>query len=157
MVCHYHRNQVPLLVISLGRISLTTEPCKDAKDVASMYTSGVTSEAILKKIMDQAYDRFELDIQDIQILFAKATDNWQEALTLGRISRLHIIEPIALQVTADMCVVDDDPRLPKTRIVGKMTFHKLTFGRMRIRIINVSFFRSENPQHRYIGDRREGA
>lgn len=106
------------MVISLGRLSLTTEPCKDAKDVVSMHTSGITSEDILKQIMGQAYDRFHLDIQEIQILFAKPTDNWHEALNLGKRSRLHIIEPISLQVTADMCVVDDDPRLPKTRIHG---------------------------------------
>lgn len=115
------RNQVPLMVISLGRLCLKTEPRKDdEKDVASMHTSGKASDDILKEIMDQAYDRFNLDIQDIQILFAKPTDNWQEALNLGKISRLHILEPISLQVTAAMCVVDDDPRLPKTRIHAKI-------------------------------------
>lgn len=112
------------MVISLGRVSLKTEPCKDAKDVASMFASGIATEDILKQIMDQAYDRFDLDIQDIQILFAKATDNWREALSQGRISQLHILEPIALQVTAAMCVVDDDPRLPKTRIHGKHAFFR---------------------------------
>lgn len=29
---------------------------------------------------------------------------------------MHILEPIAMNVSADLCVVDDDPRLPKTRI-----------------------------------------
>lgn len=47
-------------------------------------------------------------------------DNWQEVLKHGKISTLHILEPIALQVQADMCVVDDDPRLPKTRIHGML-------------------------------------
>lgn len=109
------------MVISLGRLTLKTEPRKDdERDVATMHTSGKTSEDILKEIMDQAYDRFNLDIQDIQILFAKATDNWQEALRLGKITRLHILEPISLQVTAAMCVVDDDPRLPKSRIHAKI-------------------------------------
>lgn len=122
MFAIYSRNKVPLLVISLGRLSLKTDPCKEAGDVASLHTSGATSEAIFKQMMDRAYDRFNLDIQDIQILFAKPTDNWRDALDEGRISRLHIIEPISLQVKADMCVVDDDPRLPKTRIHGKTSF-----------------------------------
>lgn len=56
------------MVISLGSLSLKTAPAKeDSKDVASMHTSGITSEDILKEIMDQAYDRFNLDIQDIQV------------------------------------------------------------------------------------------
>lgn len=32
---------------------------------------------------------------------------------------MHILEPIAMNVCADLCVVDDDPRLPKTRITCK--------------------------------------
>lgn len=56
------------MIISLGHISLKTEPRKEGMaDVASMHTSGVASEVILKEMMDQAYDKFNLDIQDIQV------------------------------------------------------------------------------------------
>lgn len=56
------------MVISLGSISLKTEPRReDSKDVAAMHVSGVTSEEILKEIMDQAYDKFNLNIDNIQV------------------------------------------------------------------------------------------
>lgn len=57
----------------------------------------------------------------LQILLAKSTDHWQDALTQGKISRLHLLEPTSLQVKAALCVVDDDPRLPKTRIHAKIS------------------------------------
>lgn len=52
---------------------------------------------------------------------AKSTDHWKDSLTQGKISRLHLLEPTSLQVKAALCVVDDDPRLPKTRIHAKIS------------------------------------
>lgn len=117
----FSRNEVEIMVISLGSISLKTEPSsQDAKDIASMHVSGITSDEILKNIMDRAYDKFNLNIDHIQILLAKQTDLWRDALTQGKITKLHILAPTSLQVKADLCVVDDDPRLPKTRIQAKI-------------------------------------
>lgn len=62
------RNEVPLMVISLGSISLKTEPRReDTKNVAAMHGLGAKSDEILKEIMDQAYDKFNLNIDNIQV------------------------------------------------------------------------------------------
>lgn len=113
------RNEVEIMVISLGSVSLTTVP-SSKKDIASMHGSGSSSNEILKNIMDNAYDKFNLNIDNIQILLAKPTDSWREALNNEKITKLHILAPTSLQVKADLCVVDDDPRLPKTRIQAKI-------------------------------------
>lgn len=55
----------------------------------------------------------------LQILLAKPTDDWKEILGNGKVTSMHILEPIAMNVSVDLCVVDDDPRLPKTRIECK--------------------------------------
>lgn len=115
------RNEVDIMVISLGSISLKTEPSsQDAKDIASMHVSGHSSDEILKNIMDRAYDKFNLNIDHIQILLAKQTNSWRDALSQGHITELHILAPTSLEVKAQLCVVDDDPRLPKTRIQAKI-------------------------------------
>lgn len=45
----FHRNKVPLMIISLGSILLKTEPRRnDTRDVAAMHVAGATSEDILK-------------------------------------------------------------------------------------------------------------
>lgn len=109
------------MVISLGSISLRTVPrSHGSNDIASMHVSGIASDEILKNIMDRAYDKFNLNIDNIQILLAKPTDAWRDALTQGNITKLHILAPTSLQVKAELCVVDDDPRLPKTRIQAKI-------------------------------------
>lgn len=52
---------------------------------------------------------------------AKPLENWKEALDDGKVTDMHILEPTAMYLSADLCVVDDDPRLPKTKIAGKQT------------------------------------
>lgn len=61
------RDQVPVMVISLGRLSLKSEPTSDRMNVAGMHTSGLTSEDIMRKMLEQAYDKFTLEIQNIQV------------------------------------------------------------------------------------------
>lgn len=121
------------MVISLGKLSLTTEPRgEDAKSVASMHVSGQTSEEILKAIMDQAYDKFNLNIDNIQVLFAKHNEHWKNLLSQDKITRLHILEPTSLEVNAATCVVDDDPRLPKTRIQTKIPSIGISMTEQRV-------------------------
>lgn len=55
------------MVISLGRLSLKSEPTSDRMNVAGMHTSGLTSEDIMREMLEQAYDKFTLDIQNIQV------------------------------------------------------------------------------------------
>lgn len=146
------------MVVSLGSILLRTEPRReDTRDVASMHVAGATSEDILREMMDQAYDKFNLNITDIQILLAKSTDQWQDALTQGKITKLHLLEPTSLQVKAALCVVDDDPRLPKTRIHGRTINLYHLFPMYRPQLIFFffglrSYKNSQNPKHRCICD-----
>lgn len=56
------------MIISLGSILLKTEPRReDTRDVAAMHGAGATSDVILKNMMDQAYDKFNLNIDNIQV------------------------------------------------------------------------------------------
>lgn len=55
------------MVISLGKISLKTAPKDDRKDISMMHSLQFTNEDIMKEVMDQAYDKFRLDIENIQV------------------------------------------------------------------------------------------
>lgn len=71
------------MIISLGSILLKTEPRReDSKDVAAMHVAGATSEDILKEIMDQAYDKFNLNIDNIQVDYFSNSRPKQSALTM---------------------------------------------------------------------------
>ncbi|KAJ6629556.1 Vacuolar protein sorting-associated protein 13, partial [Pseudolycoriella hygida] len=122
----YLPGKVQVMVISLGKISLKTAPRDERKDISMMHSLQFTSEDIMKEVMDQAYDKFRLDIENIQILLAKPTADWKEVLLTGKVTSMHILEPIAMNVSADLCLVDDDPRLPKTRITSKFPHIRLS-------------------------------
>lgn len=55
------------MVISLGQLTLKTKPKSGQQNVAGMHTSGLTNEDIMREMLEQAYDKFELDIQNIQV------------------------------------------------------------------------------------------
>lgn len=63
----FHRDKVQVMVISLGKISLKTAPKDDRKDISMMHSLQFTNEDIMKEVMDQAYDKFRLDIENIQV------------------------------------------------------------------------------------------
>lgn len=59
-----------MMVIGLGSLSLKTEPTdENVRNIASMHGSGVTSDEILKAMLDRAYDKFILEIENIQVNF----------------------------------------------------------------------------------------
>lgn len=64
---YFFRDKVQVMVISLGKISLKTAPKDDRKDISMMHSLQFTNEDIMKEVMDQAYDKFRLDIENIQV------------------------------------------------------------------------------------------
>lgn len=113
-------NESSLLILDLGRVLFQSEPRIDSKNVASMASSGISSEEILSEMIDQCYDRFKLEIQEIQVLVVRPQENWQEVIDNRKKTDMHLLEPTSIMVSAHLCVVDDDPRLPKTKIYGEI-------------------------------------
>lgn len=63
------------IVVSLGEIIIKTEPRPmDALDVKTLYSSGRTQDEILTEMMSQSYDKFSLEIKNIQVI-SRVTKN----------------------------------------------------------------------------------
>lgn len=117
----YKSGETSLLIVSLGRVLIQTEPrSTDQKDVISMASSGFESHQIMDEMLSQCYDKFQLNIQDIQIMIASPKEDWQDALLSGETTEMHLLEPANIKISAHVCVIDDDPRLPKTRVFGEI-------------------------------------
>lgn len=76
-------DKVQVMVISLGKISLKSVSNEDRKDISMMHSLQFTSEDIMKEVLNQAYDKFRLDIENIQVissrlLMFRSYDNWVE-------------------------------------------------------------------------------
>ncbi|EDW71988.1 uncharacterized protein Dwil_GK10679 [Drosophila willistoni] len=113
----YVANEKSLVVVSLGQVHVTTTPRqRSSGHIQNLYQSGEHQHDILKNVMDNAYDRFTIEVDDIQVLVSRPGEPWQQALNLAVATDLHVLKPTSLKVVAALCVVDDDPRLPKVKV-----------------------------------------
>ncbi|KAM8714231.1 hypothetical protein ACLKA7_014379 [Drosophila subpalustris] len=113
----YVEGEKSLIVVSLGQMQVTTAPHHRTTDtVQALYNLGTEKTDIMQNVMDNAYDRFIVKLNDIQLLVARPNENWQHVLSLAVSTDMHVLQPTSLEVTAALCVVDDDPRLPKIKV-----------------------------------------
>lgn len=112
------------LVVSLGTVKVLSTPrtASSAADVQSMAREGHTSDDILQSVMDKCYDTFNLNIENIQILFVKPGDNWVSVLLETEHTDMHVLEPTRIEFQARACLISDDPRLPKTKCSGRLPY-----------------------------------
>ncbi|XP_039442815.1 intermembrane lipid transfer protein Vps13 isoform X7 [Culex pipiens pallens] len=110
-----------VLVVSLGKLLVQTEPRPiDQKDVHTMHEEGANQEQILQEIIRQSYDKFVLEIRDVQAIVATIDEDWQGTLRCNTVTEMHLLEPTSFRISAHLCVIDDDPRLAKCKIFGEL-------------------------------------
>lgn len=111
------------LIVSLGTVKVFSTPrTLESDDVQSMYKDGHTSDDILQSVLDKCYDTFQLQIENVQILFVKPGDNWISILLESEQTEMHVLEPTRFEFTAKACLISDDPRLPKTKCSGRLPY-----------------------------------
>lgn len=116
----YTKNE-SVLVVSLGQLVLKTEPRpKEQRSVRLMHEEGANSDQILQELISQSYDKFQFEVHNIQVLVAKASEDWEEAISIGRGTEMHILEPTYMKLSASLSVIADDPRLPKCKIACEL-------------------------------------
>lgn len=113
----YVKKEKSLLVVSLGQVHVTTKPHhRDVLRSPSIDIDGYDKSSILKSVMDNAYDTFVVELNDLQVLVALPHENWQQVLHLAVPTELHVLRPISLKVKAALCFIENDPRLPKIKV-----------------------------------------
>ncbi|XP_075230691.1 vacuolar protein sorting 13C isoform X2 [Lycorma delicatula] len=110
-----------ILVYNVGRLSVKTKGRQSlTPSVKAMYKSGRKEDEILETMMSESYDKFELKIEDIQIILAHPGEPWRKTLENYENSELHLLHPTTLFIEVHKCLVSDDPRLPKLKIIGTL-------------------------------------
>ncbi|KAJ4449971.1 hypothetical protein ANN_01378 [Periplaneta americana] len=110
-----------LLVVNLGSVKITSLPRdRTSPNIRALHSQGTTEEEIMKTMMSQSYDRFRLNLEQMQILIALKTENWQDVLTSNQVTPMHLLQPTNLTIQLDKCLFTDDPRLPKLKINGSL-------------------------------------
>ncbi|XP_052841610.1 intermembrane lipid transfer protein Vps13 [Drosophila gunungcola] len=112
----YEADNTSLLVVSMGQVHLSSQPRREQTKLQHLFSAGEDKDEILKTVMENAYDRFTVEVDDVQMLVVRAGEPWQSALKDASSTEMHVLRPVSLKVTAALCVVDNDPRLPKIKV-----------------------------------------
>ncbi|XP_017049520.1 vacuolar protein sorting-associated protein 13 [Drosophila ficusphila] len=112
----FEAENTSLLVLSMGQVHVYSQPRKESTKLEKLFAAGEDKDEILKTVMENAYDRFTVELNDVQMLVVKAGEPWQSALREANSTEMHVLRPVSLKVTAALCVVDNDPRLPKVKV-----------------------------------------
>ncbi|XP_022825403.1 vacuolar protein sorting-associated protein 13 isoform X2 [Spodoptera litura] len=110
------------VVVKLGAIKVKSEPRSQALDVHKLYKEGLADEDILREIARHSYDKMALELTKMQIVIAHADEDWQSAIssTNDEGTPLHLLQPTNLVIQIHKCLITDDPRLPKVRVIGEL-------------------------------------
>uniref|UniRef100_A0A8D2LL52 Vacuolar protein sorting 13 homolog C n=1 Tax=Varanus komodoensis TaxID=61221 RepID=A0A8D2LL52_VARKO len=91
-----------------------------------------SSSASLEEIMDKAYDKFDVEIKNVQLLFGKAGEAWKKA-RFEHPSTLHILQPMDLHVQLAKSMVEKDTRIPKFKVSGELPLVHLRISDQKIK------------------------
>lgn len=124
------------MIVSLGTVKVQSAARSMGKDdVQTLFKEGKKSDEILHNVMDMCYDTFNLHIENVQILFTQPGDNWTAVLLDGAghfADDMHVLEPTSIEFAAHVCLISDDPRLPKTKLSGRLPYFGVRLSQNRL-------------------------
>ncbi|XP_071113916.1 intermembrane lipid transfer protein VPS13D-like [Haliotis cracherodii] len=104
------------------------------RETSATSVTGVSSTAV----MDHLYERYKLDLTDMQVLLGRPQDNWRHAYLRGN-SRMHILDKFSISLQLERrLIVTADPQWAKMKLSGtlpSLTFH---LNERKIHAVNTS-------------------
>ncbi|XP_066022145.1 intermembrane lipid transfer protein VPS13A-like [Pocillopora verrucosa] len=100
-----------VLVIDLGHVKITSDP--EQERVVS------TKDLSVEELESKCYDKFDFKLEDLQILIAKADEDWQAAKKQVN-SKMHILDPMGIDMKLQKALNPDDIRLAQITLSGTL-------------------------------------
>lgn len=116
------------LILNLGNFKMNSTPRnQDVQTVKSLVKAGSTDEEVLTEMIAQAYDKYNIEIKNMEVILINPGENWKKAKLLQK-SSVHLIDPINVTVYLQQCIIQEDPRLPKMKISGELPLLNLSIS-----------------------------
>uniref|UniRef100_A0A8C5P9K6 Vacuolar protein sorting 13 homolog C n=1 Tax=Leptobrachium leishanense TaxID=445787 RepID=A0A8C5P9K6_9ANUR len=106
----FYQQKTNLIIVDFGSFQLTSI------NQASPHMANVSS---LEELMGKAYDKFDVRIKNIQMLFGRPGEDWKKARAESS-SSLHILQPLDIDVQLEKAMVDQDERMPRFKVSGEL-------------------------------------
>uniref|UniRef100_A0A8C0MM02 Vacuolar protein sorting 13 homolog C n=1 Tax=Canis lupus familiaris TaxID=9615 RepID=A0A8C0MM02_CANLF len=103
----FHHEKSDLLILDFGTFQL------NSKDQGLQKTNNSS----LEELMDKAYDKFDVEIKSVQLLFARAEENWKRC-RFQHPSTMHILQPMDIHVELAKAMVEKDIRMARLKLSG---------------------------------------
>uniref|UniRef100_A0A8C2YMD7 Vacuolar protein sorting 13 homolog C n=1 Tax=Chinchilla lanigera TaxID=34839 RepID=A0A8C2YMD7_CHILA len=103
----FHHEKSNLLILDFGTFQLNSKNQALQK----------TTNSSLEEIMDKAYDKFDVEIKSVQLLFARAEENWKKC-RFQHPSTLHVLQPMDIHVELAKAMVEKDVRMARFKVSG---------------------------------------
>ncbi|XP_071346078.1 intermembrane lipid transfer protein VPS13C isoform X2 [Trachinotus anak] len=107
----FYSDMSELIIVDFGSLQLH-----------SVEQSGVSSSSSfssLEEIMDRAYERYNVELRRVQVLYSKSGEDWKSARLQGS-SVQHILQPMDFTVHLAKCMVEKDARMPRFKVSGEL-------------------------------------
>ncbi|XP_067143145.1 intermembrane lipid transfer protein Vps13 isoform X2 [Centruroides vittatus] len=128
----FWNEQSHCLILNLGNFKMDSSNKKqDIQTVKSLVKAGSTDEEVLTEMISQAYDKYNIEIQNMEVIMTNPGENWKMSKEKQK-SYAHLIEPINVIVYLQQCIIQEDPRLPKMKISGELPFLNLSISDQKL-------------------------
>ncbi|TRY69082.1 hypothetical protein TCAL_09656 [Tigriopus californicus] len=106
-------------IANLGSIKIRSQPIStETRDLKDMSLTDLT-ETFKKSLRDQAYDKFIVTLEDMQVIVALPHEEWRAHVDRES-SPLFLLKPTSLEVVFQYCLIKKDPEMPLTKIKGSL-------------------------------------
>ncbi|XP_007638289.1 vacuolar protein sorting-associated protein 13C isoform X1 [Cricetulus griseus] len=118
----FHYKKSNLLILDFGTFQL------NSKDQGTQKTTNSS----LEEIIDKAYDKFDVEIKSVQLLFAKAEENWKKC-RFQHPSTMHILQPMDIHVELAKAMVEKDIRMARFKVSGGLPLMHVRISDQKIK------------------------
>ncbi|XP_048376852.1 intermembrane lipid transfer protein VPS13C isoform X2 [Stegostoma tigrinum] len=115
-----------LLIVDFGSLQLNSISHDDQK---------ATSPSLsLEEILERAYEKFDVELRSVQLLFSKPDQDWKSARKQCS-SLQHILQPMDVRVQLSRAVVEKDTRIPKFKVAGELPLLHVRMSDQKIKSV----------------------
>lgn len=106
----FNRKNARRLILDLGNFTVNSEKNKSEFD---------QKEASVEQLLQSAYDKFNIKLNNIQMMLVHPGEDWQSARKAGE-SAMHVLRPISINILFQKCMFDNQVQLAKMKAFGEL-------------------------------------
>lgn len=109
-----------MAIVNLGSIAVKSKQISaEMRDLKALSSLAELTSAFKSSLKDQVYDKFEVKLENVQVLLALPNESWRSQIDKSR-SPLFLLEPTSISVLLRLCLIKRDPDLPICKVEGSL-------------------------------------